>query len=60
LIAGRKLPSSRDVAEAGFAALMAGRPLEIPGLLNKLTAFSPRITPRRIMPAIVRFAQEQT
>jgi uncharacterized protein len=58
-IAGRKLPSSREVAEAGYAAMMAGEPLHIPGLLNKLTAFSPRLTPRRVMPAIVRRIQER-
>jgi uncharacterized protein len=58
LVAGRRLPTSREVAEAGYAAMMAGRPLHIPGLLNKLTAFSPRVTPRRLMPAIVRRVQE--
>jgi uncharacterized protein len=58
LVAGRKLPTSREVAQAGYRAMMAGAPVAIPGFLNKLTAFAPRVTPRRFMPGIVRRMQE--
>jgi short-subunit dehydrogenase len=42
----------------GYRAMMAGKPVAIPGLLNKLTACAPRVTPRRLMPGIVRRMQE--
>jgi short-subunit dehydrogenase len=58
LIAGRRLPSARSVAEAGYDAMMAGKPVLVPGASNKLTVFAPRVMPRRLMAKIVRKAQE--
>jgi short-subunit dehydrogenase len=58
LIAGRRLPTSRSVAEAGYEALMAGRTVVVPGMSNKLTVLAPRIMPRRFMAKIVQKAQE--
>jgi len=37
-----------DIAAAGYAALMQGRRVEIPGIVNKLIAFLPRVLPRGI------------
>ena len=47
------------VAEAGYGALMKGRGLIIPGLPNKLLALSVRISPRRVVAAIVRWLNEE-
>jgi uncharacterized protein len=49
-----KLMSSSEVARAGYDGMMAGRPLVVPGLLNKLTAQSVRLMPRRLVTRIVR------
>ncbi len=40
--------SARSVAETGWAATMAGRRVVVTGLLNKVFAFLPRISPRRV------------
>ena len=47
----RLLPpaTSAEVAKAGYNAMMKGRTIEIPGFMNKLTALTPRITPRSIV-----------
>jgi short-subunit dehydrogenase len=58
LIAGRTLPTSREVAEAGYAALMRGTRVYVPGLPNKLTLLAPRLLPRRVVTRLVRMAQE--
>jgi short-subunit dehydrogenase len=42
------VPAAR-VAEIGYRGLMAGRRLVIPGLLNQVIAFMPRIAPRNIL-----------
>lgn len=49
--------SSKEVARAGFEALMAGKTLEVPGLLNKVSAQSPRLAPRGLVVRIVRRMQ---
>lgn len=43
----------RPVAEAGIRALMQGRTSVVPGLANKLSAWSARITPRRVQRRIM-------
>ena len=58
LVAGKRLPTARSVAEAGYEALMAGRTVVVPGVSNKLTVLAPRIMPRRLMAKIVQKAQE--
>ncbi len=40
------------VAKAGFDGMMRGKPVVVPGIMNKLIAFSPRISPRRLLVAI--------
>jgi uncharacterized protein len=43
------LPSARSVAEAGWRAMLAGRVIQVPGLQNKVSAFVPRILPRKLV-----------
>jgi uncharacterized protein len=47
----RMLPpaTSAEVAKAGYKAMMKGKTIEIPGFMNKLTAITPRLTPRSIV-----------
>lgn len=40
------MPTARSVAAAGWAAMKRGQRIKVTGLMNKLFAFSPRITPR--------------
>lgn len=46
---------AREVAEAGFRGMQRGRAVVVPGLLNKLLAFSPRLAPSGIALGINRF-----
>lgn len=50
--------SSREVAEAGYRALMAGQTIVIPGVANWMGVQSVRFTPRSIVPRIIRFVQD--
>ena len=59
LIKQKKVMDARTVAEAGYRALMAGKPVAIPGLLNKLLAQSVRFSPRSIVTKIARKMQEE-
>jgi len=59
LVFGKTLPSARDVAQAGYDGMMAGKTIVIPGLTNKLTASAPRWMPRAAMARIVRGVQER-
>jgi short-subunit dehydrogenase len=45
---------ARTVAEIGYAGLMAGKPVVIPGLRNRILAFSVRLAPRRVVTQISR------
>ena len=45
--------ASMPVAEQGYAAMMRGRRLVVPGLLNRLLAFSIRLTPRWLVVAAI-------
>lgn len=42
----------RDVARAGYKALMNGQPLVVPGALNWLTSVGPRFSPRRLLTTV--------
>jgi short-subunit dehydrogenase len=44
--------SAARVAEIGFSGLLKGKTIVIPGLINKVLAFSVRLVPRRIATAI--------
>lgn len=43
-----------SVVNAGFSAMMRGKDLVVPGLMNKLVAIAPRISPRRMLVRISR------
>jgi short-subunit dehydrogenase len=47
-----------DVARLGYAAVMAGRPLEITGRLNRTVAYLARFIPRRLARYLARRAGE--
>jgi uncharacterized protein len=49
---------ARTVAEAGYAALMSGKPMVIPGARNRLLAFGVRVTPRKVVTQIARRMNE--
>jgi len=50
---------ARTVAEDGYRALMAGRPVVISGFKNWLVAQSVRFSPRKLVTAIARKTQEE-
>ncbi|MBI5046737.1 SDR family oxidoreductase [Candidatus Micrarchaeota archaeon] len=47
------------VAHAGYAGLIAGKTIVIPGIKNKLLAFSVRLAPRSVVTAVARYFQEE-
>ena len=59
LIKRMKVMDARTVAEAGYRGLMAGKPVVIPGLMNKLLAQSVRFSPRWMVTKIARKMQEE-
>lgn len=46
------------VARAGYAAMVRGKPMAVPGLLNKIGAFGTRLLPKTVAARIARKAQE--
>ena len=48
------LPSTEWVVDSAWHAWTRGRRVHVPGWLNKIMAFSVRLTPRRWMTALVR------
>lgn len=54
-----EIADARSVAAAGYAGLMAGKTVVIPGFTNKLVPWMARLLPRRVVPDIVRRAQER-
>lgn len=59
LVKGRKLPSSKEVAEYGYNALMAGKVVAIHGMMNYIMANSIRFAPRSLVLKLVRFIQDK-
>jgi hypothetical protein len=57
LVRGRKLPTSKAMADAAIAAMDRGAAVAIPGVLNKAGAFAPRLAPRVVMRRAVAFIQ---
>ncbi len=58
LFTAMKPMSSADVARIGYDGMRSGKRIVIPGLRNKMLAQSIRISPRRMVTAIVRRLQE--
>jgi short-subunit dehydrogenase len=55
----RNVPmSSQVVAQIGYDGMMKGKTVVVPGLVNKLLVQSLRVTPRRIVTAVVHKLQE--
>lgn len=59
LVKGRKLPTSREVAEYGYAAMLQGKTVAIHGWLNRMMAYSVRFVPRSIVVRITRKMQDK-
>ena len=51
------LMEASDVAESAYRELMKGKTTIIPGLRNKILAFSVRLGPRKLLPSIARWFQ---
>jgi short-subunit dehydrogenase len=58
LVKGQKMMDAETVAQMGYDALMRGKTIIIPGLLNKILAKSVRFFPRKLVTKIVRNMQE--
>ena len=58
LVKDRKLPSSKEVAEYGYRAMMKGKTVAIHGLLNYIMANSVRFLPRSIVVKVTRKIQD--
>jgi hypothetical protein len=59
LVKGKKLPTSKEVAEFGYKAMMKNKMTVIHGLMNTIMATSIRFTPRKLVLAIVRKIQQK-
>ncbi len=60
LVKGKKLPSSQEVAEYGYQAMMNGKTLAVHGLMNYLLVLSGRLAPRSLAVKIARKILETT
>jgi hypothetical protein len=49
--------SAVSVAEAGYQAMMEGKPLVVPGVMNKVGVVGIRVVPRRLVPRMVMRVQ---
>jgi uncharacterized protein len=59
LVKGKKLPTSKEVAEYGYKAMMNGKTVAIHGMMNYLMANSVRFTPRAIVVKLTRLIQDK-
>jgi short-subunit dehydrogenase len=59
LVKGKKLPTSKEVAEYGYKAMMNGKTVAIHGTMNYILANSVRFTPRNVIVKIVRWMSEK-
>lgn len=57
VIKGKKLPTSKEVAEYGYYQLEKQNVIAIHGIINKIMVFSIRLTPRSIVRMIIRMIQ---
>jgi uncharacterized protein len=54
LVKGKRLPDAQSVGIAGYKAMMRGKRVYIPGIMNALMAQSVRFTPRNLATEIVK------
>ncbi|MFN8255979.1 MAG: SDR family oxidoreductase [Bacteroidales bacterium] len=59
LVKGKKLPSSGEVAEFGYKAMMKGKTVAIHGFMNYLMANMVRFSPRSVIVKVVRMMQDK-
>jgi short-subunit dehydrogenase len=59
LVKGRKLPTSKEVAEYGYDAMLKGKTVAIHGFMNWIMANSVRFTPRALVVKITRKIQDK-
>ena len=59
LIRGRRLPTPREVAEAGYRAMMRGRPYVVTGASSKAFALGSRVLPRTTLAGIAARSQRR-
>ncbi len=59
MVKGKKLPTSQEVAQYGYNAMMNGKAVAIHGFMNYLMANSVRFTPRNLVVKIVRSIQDK-
>ncbi|ARS37904.1 SDR family NAD(P)-dependent oxidoreductase [Pontibacter actiniarum] len=57
LFSSQLVADARSVAKAGYSGMMAGEVVVIPGIQNKLTAFSTRLVPRSVLRQLVKKIQ---
>jgi uncharacterized protein len=60
LVKGKKLPTSKEVAEYGYKSMLAGKTVAIHGLMNYIMANSVRFTPRAIVVKLTRKLQDKS
>jgi uncharacterized protein len=59
LVKGKKLPTSKEVAEYGYKSMMSGKTVAIHGMMNYLMANSVRFTPRALVVKLTRLIQDK-
>lgn len=59
MVKGKKLPTSKAVAEYGYTAMMKGKVVAIHGFVNKLFAGAVRFSPRSMVRATVMNIQKE-
>lgn len=59
IVKGRKLPTSKEVAEYAYKSMMNGKVVAIHGFLNALLATAIRFTPRFLVRKLVRVIQDK-
>ena len=59
LVKGKKLPSSKVVAEYGYKVMMKGKTVAIHGFMNSILANSVRFMPRKLVVSVTRKMQDK-
>lgn len=59
MVRGRQLPDSKRTAAQALAALDSRDVVAVPGVMNKVGAFLPRLTPRPVVRRAVHFIQRE-
>lgn len=59
LVKGKKLPTSKEVADYAYKAMMKGETVAIHGFINRILAYSIRFMPRTVVVKITRKLQDK-